>query len=56
MQPIVLTAADARLAAREDVVRRKPADFGVRLEEIERAWATAAGSGASGALCYRSGS
>jgi CheY-like chemotaxis protein len=44
---IVLTATDARLASREEVVLQKPADFGVLLEEIERACGTAAGSGAS---------
>jgi len=34
---IVLTATDARLQSREDIVLRKPVDFGVLVEKIEGA-------------------
>jgi CheY-like chemotaxis protein len=35
---IVLTATDTRLASRDDVVLRKPVDFGVLIATIESAW------------------
>lgn len=45
---IVLTASDARLASRDDVVLRKPVDFGQLMDTIESHRAPR-GAGASGA-------
>ena len=40
---IVLTATDARLGSRDEVVLRKPVDFPVLVDKIERACSPAAG-------------